>query len=226
MANERNSRPRKKSAPRNTRRRPQAKQPQKQKRVRRSIYPEFKPDASRVSPFKSLRFTRLQWLQWLRWAAYIGVCILCLVVQDTIMSRIVLFGGTTDLAVAAMLLITVIEGCDVGSVFILIASTIYYFSGSAPGPYCVGLLTVFGLFASLFRQAVWHRSRGSILLCAGLAAIVYEIGLHVVGMFLGLTLWYRFPRFLVTGLLTAAAMFPLYAIIHRIGQIGGYTWKE
>lgn len=224
MANERNSRSRKKSAPRNAQRRAPARA--KQKRVRRTIYPEFKPDTSGVSPFKSLRFTRLQWLQLLRWVAYIGVCVLCLVVQDTIMSRIVIFGGTTDLAVAAMLLITVIEGCDVGSVFILIASTIYYFSGSAPGPYCVGLLTIFGLFASLFRQSVWHRSRGSIVLCAALAAIVYEIGLHVVGMFLGLTLWYRFPRFLVTGLLTAAVMFPLYAIIHRIGQIGGYTWKE
>lgn len=226
MANERNSRSRKKSAPRNAQRRAPARAKQKQKRVRRTIYPEFKPDTSGVSPFKSLRFTRLQWLQLLRWVAYIGICVLCLVVQDTIMSRIVIFGGTTDLAVAAMLLITVIEGCDVGSVFILIASTIYYFSGSAPGPYCVGLLTIFGLFASLFRQSVWHRSRGSIVLCAALAAIVYEIGLHVVGMFLGLTLWYRFPRFLVTGLLTAAVMFPLYAIIHRIGQIGGYTWKE
>ena len=30
----------------------------------------------------------------------------------------------------------------------------------------------------------------------------------------------------ITGLLTALVMFPLYYFIYRIGQIGGYTWKE
>ena len=204
-----------------------AKRPrQKLKRVHRSLVSEFKPDAPRVSPLKSLRFTHLQWLQTLRWLCYIGVCVLCLVIQDTIMSRVSIFNATTDLAVAAMLLITVIEGSEVGSVFILIASTIYYFSGSAPGPYSVGLLTVLGLCATLFRQILWHRSRSSIVLCAGLAAVAYEIGLYLVGLFMGLTRWYRLPRFLLTGALTVAAMIPLYYFIYRIGQIGGYTWKE
>ena len=142
------------------------------------------------------------------------------------MSRVTLFGSTTDLAVGAMLLITVIEGSEVGSVFILIASTIYYFSGSAPGPYSVGLLTVLGLCATLFRQVMWHRSRSAIILCAGLAALAYELGLYVTGMFMGLTSWYRGLRFLLTGAYTVAAMFPLYYLIYRIGQIGGYTWKE
>ncbi len=205
-------------------RRPRSKQ--KQKRVHRAIYPEFRPDGRRVSLFKPIHFTRLQWLQLLRWVGYIVTCLLCLVIQDSIMSRIAILGASTDLAVAAMLLIAVIEGCDVGSVFILIASAVYYFSGSAPGPYVVAMLTILGLGASLLRQAVWHRSRGSIVLCAGTAAFLYEVGLYIVGLFLGLTRWYRFPRFFFCGLFTAAAMFPLYAIIHRIGQIGGYTWKE
>ena len=165
-------------------------------------------------------------MQTLRWLCYIGICVLCLVIQDCIMSRVSIFGATTDLAVAAMLLITVIEGSEVGSVFILIASTVFYFSGSAPGPYSVGLLTVLGIFATLFRQLMWHRSRSSIVLCAGLAALAYELSLYLVGLFMGLTSWYRIPRFLLTGCLTAAAMFPLYYFIYRIGQIGGYTWKE
>ena len=194
--------------------------------MRRSLVSEFKPDAPLVSPLKGMRFTHLQWLQILRWLSYIGICVLCLVIQDSIMSRVSIFGATTDLAVAAMLLITVLEGSEVGSVFILIASTVFYFSGSAPGPYSVGLLTILGLGASLFRQMVWHRSRGSIVLCAGLAAIIYEIGLYFTGLFMELTSWYRLPRFLITGLLTAAAMFPLYYVIYRIGQIGGHTWKE
>ena len=199
---------------------------QKTKRVRRTLVNEFKPDAPRVSPLKPLRFTHLQWLQTLRWLGYVGICVLCLVIQDSIMSRVSIFGSTTDLAVAAILLITVIEGSEVGSVFILVSSTIYYFSGSAPGPYCVVLLTIFGMCATLFRQLVWHRSPSSIILCAGLAAMAYEIGLYVVGMFMGLTRWYRGPRFLITGALTVATMIPLYYLIYHIGQIGGYTWKE
>lgn len=226
MANESNSRPRR-AARRPAKRLPARGRPkQKQKRARRVIYPEFRPDSRRVSLLKPLHFTRLQWLQLLRWAAYVGMCVLCLVIQDSIMSRVSIFGATTDLAVAAMLLITVLEGCDVGSVFILIASTVFYFSGSAPGPYSVGMLTVLGVCATLARQAIWRRSRSSIVLCAGAAAFIYEIGLYVVGLFMGLTSWYRFPRFFVTGVLTVAVMFPLYAIIFRIGQIGGYTWKE
>lgn len=220
MANERKPR---RAAPRKRRIPPKK---QKTKRLRPSLVSEFKPDKPRVSPLKPLRFTHLQWLQTLRWLCYIGVCVLCLVVQDTIMSRITIFGATTDLAVSAMLLITVIEGSDVGSVFILIASTIYYFSGSAPGPYSVGLLTVLGLAATFIRQVVWNRSRSSIVLCAGLAAMAYEFSLYLVGLFLGLTAWFRLPRFLLTGVLTVAAMIPLYYCIYRIGQIGGYTWKE
>ncbi len=220
MANERKPR---RAAPRKRRIPPKK---QKTKRVRPSLVSEFKPDKPRVSPLKPLRFTHLQWLQTLRWLCYIGVCVLCLVIQDTIMSRITIFGATTDLAVSAMLLITVIEGSDVGSVFILIASTIYYFSGSAPGPYSVGLLTVLGLAATFIRQVVWNRSRSSIVLCAGLAAMAYEFSLYLVGLFLGLTAWFRLPRFLLTGVLTVAAMIPLYYCIYRIGQIGGYTWKE
>lgn len=220
MANERKPR---RAAPRKRRIPPKKR---KTKRVRPSLVSEFKPDKPRVSPLKPLRFTHLQWLQTLRWLCYIGVCVLCLVIQDTIMSRITIFGATTDLAVSAMLLITVMEGSEVGSVFILIASIIYYFSGSAPGPYSVGLLTVLGLAATVFRQVVWNRSRSSIVLCAGLAAIAYEFSLYLVGLFLGLTVWYRLPRFLLTGVLTVAAMIPLYYCIYRIGQIGGYTWKE
>ena len=226
MANDRKPRrtPPKKAAPRSRVGAPRKKQ--KTKRVHRTLVPEFKPDAPRVSPLKSLRFTHLQWLQTLRWLCYIGLCVLCLVIQDCIMSRVSIFGATTDLAVAAMLLITVIEGSEIGSVFILIASSVFYFSGSAPGPYSVGLLTVLGLGASLFRQTTWHRSRSSIVLCAGMAALAYEFGLYLVGLFLGLTSWYRLPRFLFTGALTVAAMFPIYYFVYRIGLIGGNTWKE
>ena len=230
MANETRTRSGAKRAPAkaaSARRRSGAKRPaQKTRRVRRRIVSEFKPDSRSISLSRLLYMTDVQKYRLLRWGLYIAVCVLCLVVQDCIMSKISILGATTDLCVGALLIIAVIEGSEVGSVFILIASCIYYFSGSAPGPYSVGLLTVLGLCATLFRQILWHRSRSSILLCAGLAAVAYEIGLYLVGLFMGLTRWYRLPRFLLTGALTVAAMIPLYYFIYRIGQIGGYTWKE
>ena len=70
MANERPSRPRRSSSARRSARAPARRAPakpkQRQKRVRRTLPYEFKPDARRVSPFKSLRFTHLQRLQLLR----------------------------------------------------------------------------------------------------------------------------------------------------------------
>lgn len=187
---------------------------------------EFRQDAQGSSLFKVIRFTRLQRLHLLRWGLYIAVCILCLVIQDVIMSRISILGATTDLMAGVLLLITVMEGSEVGSIFVILSSMVYYFSGSAPGPYVVGLLTTLGVIATVFRQQIWHRSIGSILLCTGLALLVYELGLYGVGIFLGLTRWGRIGVFVLTALLTTAVMLPLYLLLYRIGQIGGYTWKE
>lgn len=188
--------------------------------------PEFRKDSLGTGFLKKLYFTRQQRLTLLRWGSYTLLCLAALVLQDTIMSRISIFGAGTDLPVAAMLLITVLEGTETGSIYILIASTIYYFSGSAPGPYTVALLTVLGICASLFRQVYWHRSRSSILLCAGIAVMVYEIAVFGFSIFSGLTYWGRFPRFAVTGILSWAAMFLMYPLTLRFGQIGGHTWKE
>lgn len=187
---------------------------------------EFKPDAKVSTWFKTARMTRQQRLRLAKWVLYFLTVILCQVVQDVIMSRIHIFGATTDLAVCAILLITVIEGTEVGSVFALIASTLYYFSGTAPGAYCIALITVLGIAAVMFRQMYWHRSKGAIVLCAAIAVILYEAGLFVVGIFTELTLWRRLGVFLLGGVLSAAAMIPLYPLIHKIGLIGGNTWKE
>lgn len=230
MANETRTRSGAKRAPAkaaSARRRSGAKRPaQKTRRVRRRIVSEFKPDSRSISLSRLLYMTDVQKYRLLRWGLYIAVCVACLVVQDCIMSKISILGATTDLCVGALLIIAVIEGSEVGSVFILIASSIYYFSGSAPGPYSVGMLSLLGMLTSLFRQQFWHRSSGSILFCSGLAVMLYEIGLYIVGMSMGLTRWYRFPRFFITGALTVAVMIPLYHLINRIGLIGGNTWKE
>ena len=142
------------------------------------------------------------------------------------MSQLRLFGATTDLAVGAILLITVIEGTDVGSLFVLIASMLYWFSGSAPTPVCIALLTAFGIGATMFRQMFWHRSRGTLTLCACLALTAYELGLFVTGIMQGLTYFGRLPSFLLTSAYTCLVMIPLYTLVNKTGLIGGNTWKE
>ena len=187
---------------------------------------EFKPDATTATWGKTLKMTKLQQQRYAKWGLYILTIILCLTLQDVIMSQVSIFGATTDLAVCAIFLITVIEGTEVGSLFVLIASTLYYFSGTAPGAYCIGLLTFLGIGATLFRQMFWHRSQGSVILCAGIAVTAYELGLFIVGLFSELTRFGRIGAFLLTAVFSCIALIPLYSLIYKIGMIGGNTWKE
>ncbi|MDO5400060.1 MAG: hypothetical protein Q4F17_03645 [Eubacteriales bacterium] len=192
----------------------------------RKKQPEFRPDPQAATWLKTARMTRQQRLRLGKWLLYAAAILLALVIQDVIMSRVRLFGATTDLAVTVILLIAVLEGTEVGSVFVLIASIVYYFTGTAPGAYCIGLLTFFGIGAALLRQMYLHRSRGAIVLCAGLAQLGYELGLYGLGIFMGLTRWDRLGAFALTGLLGLLVMIPLYPLIVKIGLIGGNTWKE
>ena len=187
---------------------------------------DFRPDSQGGSWLKSFYMTRLQRLHLMKWSLYAASILLALVLQDVIMSRFPILGATTDLPVCVILLLTVMENCEVGSLFVLITSLLYYFSGSAPGPYVVGLMTFIGVAACMLRQMYLHRSRSAIVLCAGAAMIAYELGVFGVGVFLGLTHWGRMVSFLLTGLYSAGLMIPLYPLFYKIGLIGGSTWKE
>lgn len=187
---------------------------------------DFRPDKQKTDWAGKLHITKVQRDRLLKWGCYTGLLILLLVIQDVLMSKVSLFGATTDLVASAILLITVIEGIDTGSLFVLIAATLFYFSGSAPGPYTVALLPVLGIGTCIFRQRYWHRNASSIVLCAGIALLVYEMAVFGLGIFTGMTYWGRAFVFLGTGLLSWIVMVPLYPLVHAIGQIGGNTWKE
>lgn len=188
--------------------------------------PEFQPDKQQSPLVRSMHFTRQQRMNLLRWVLLVLGCVLCLVVQDCVMSRIKLFGATTDLGVAAILLVGMLEGTETGSIFALLASTVYYFSGSAPGAYCVALITVPTMLCGLFRQKYWRRSTGSMILCSAVAMLVYELGLFGMAVFTGLTRWARFPYFVQTAVYSIVLMIPLYHLFYRIGKIGGHVWNE
>lgn len=194
-------------------------------RRRRARY-EFKPDAQGVSFFKQLSLTKLQQRQLLRWSLFALICIAALVLQDVIMSGFSLLGATTDLVPAAILLISVTIGSHQGSVFALVAAMVYYFAGSAPGPYAIAAVSVLGIAGALFREYFWRRGFASDVLCAACAMLLYEFSIFGTGLFLGLTRWNRVGVFLLTALLTILVMIPLYPLVSKIDRIGGETWKE
>lgn len=187
---------------------------------------EFKPDVNTSTWLKTTRMTQLQRLRLAKWVFYALTIVLALVVQDCIMSQFRFFGATTDLAVSVILLITVLEGTEVGSLFVLIASTLFYFSGSAPNAVCIALLSYWGIAATMTRQMYMHRSRGSVTVFTAIALMGYEMSLFVVGLMNELTRFSRIHSFALTGLYSCLALIPLYPLIHKIGLIGGNTWKE
>ena len=197
----------------------------RRKRRRQSAY-EFKPDPKGTNFLKRLYMTRLQRMTLLKWGTYIMTGVALLVIQDVIMSGMRISGATTDLPVAFILLVGLYEGLENGSVFTLAASLIYWFSGSAPTPVCVGLLCVLNIFIGLFRQMYWNRSFGSLTLCAGISIMLYEMLLFALGLFQGLTIMDRVGVFALTGAFTCITMLPMYPLVRVISKIGGESWRE
>lgn len=187
---------------------------------------EFKPDKAPKALQKLLHLTILQRRQILQWSLYGLLCLLLLIVQDVILWELSIGGATTDLVPMAILLITVISDVYAGSLFAIIASTVYEFSGSAPGPYVVAYITVLGIGAAFFRQSWWRRGFRSNCLCAGLALLIYELAVWGTGLFLGLTYFGRIRVFILTWAISFAVMLALYPLIRRIQKIGGEQWRE
>ena len=187
---------------------------------------EFKPDKAPKVLQKLLHLTALQRRQVLQWSLYGLLLVALLVLQDVIMSRVTIGGATTDLVPMAILLITVVSDVYAGSLFAIIASTVYEFTGSAPGPYVVAFITVLGIAAAFFRQSFWRRGVRSHCICAGLALLVYELAVYGTGLFLGLTYFSRIGVFVTTWALSFAVMLALYPLIRKIQKIGGELWRE
>lgn len=192
---------------------------------KRKVY-EFKPDRQGTSFFKRLYMTRLQRRQILKWFSFAALCVLLLTVQDVMMSQIRISGATTDLAVCAIFLIGLYEGTENGSLFALIASIVYLFSGSSPGAQCIALISCTTVGLNLLRQIYWRRSSGSILLCTCTAITIYEMLNFLFGIFVGNTIWDRFGVFVLVAVFTCITALPLYPLVKLISKIGGDTWKE
>lgn len=187
---------------------------------------EFRPDKPQVSWASKLHLTQKQRKSLLKWALYALLLLVLSLLQDVVLSRFRLFGATTDLVPCAIILICILEGSQKGSIFALVSSAFYLFSGSAAGPYCLILITFLAIIVCIFRQGYLQEGFAAAMLCTVFAVVVYEAAVFAIGYVMGLTIPSRIIGFGVTAVLSCLAAPVLYPIILSIASIGGETWKE
>jgi hypothetical protein len=187
---------------------------------------EFRPDPTGHNWADKLRLTPLQRKSVLKWMLYSAVCVAGLVLQDSMLARLRLFGGCFDVTPALIVLICVLEGSENGSLFALLASMVYVFSGTGQGHYCIAMLTLAAVLATAFRQSYLRRGAGSDLICVGGAMVLYEMAVFTAGVLQGLTYRARWGVFLMTAIISTLTAGAVYALLKYIGTIGGNAWKE
>lgn len=185
---------------------------------------EFKPDKPYSGFFEKLLLTKKQQRSVLKWTLYALVLVALSVIQDVLLSRVRIFGATTELVPCAIVLICLLEGVEHGSVFALIASMLYLFSGTAAGIYSPVFLTVLAVLVTVFRHAYLQSGFPAAMLCTGIAMLGYKMLEFLFGVFLELTTFSQVLSFLVTAALTMIAVPVIYPLLRRIG--GGNAWRE
>ena len=187
---------------------------------------EFQKDKPSISWVSHFVLTQKQQKALLKWVFYGAILVFLSVMQDVLLSKVRLFGATTELIPCAIFLICIMEGSEKGGTFALAGSALYVFSGTAPGAYCMVLITFLAVFVCIFRQGYLQPSFAATMLCTVFCVIVYELLVFGLGLLLGLTLPSRMIGFAVTAGFSCLAAPVLYPIALFIGSIGGETWKE
>lgn len=187
---------------------------------------EFRPDKPRSSFLSKLYLTQKQRRSLLKWCLYGAVLLVLSILQDVILCHMRIFGASTDLVPCGIFLICILEGIHTGSVFALVASLIYLFSGTAPGTYAMVLLVVLAVIICVFRQAYLQKDFASVVLCTAVGMLAYELSVFAFGVFLNYTSPGRVLGFCITAILSAVAAPALYPIAVWIRSLGGEVWKE
>ena len=187
---------------------------------------EFRPDKTGSGLLSRLYLTKKQRLSAAKWLLYSLVVLFCSIAQDVMLCRVTFFGSTTDLVPCAIFMICILEGADNGSLFCLIAATIYQFSGTAPGFHIIPLIPFLGVITSAFRQNFLRKGFSATVLCAAAAIMVYEAAIFAAALFVEQTHSGRFHTALISGGLDCLVLPLLYPFVVSISKIGGETWKE
>lgn len=187
---------------------------------------EFKPDRTGASSFSKLYLTKKQRLKLYRWLLISAMLVALSLVQDVILSRVSIAGATFDLVPCGILVCCILLDVDSAAVFSVIAATLYYCAGNAPGTFCIALLTALGTLLCIFRRSYLKSGFFSSFLCAGVGVMAYELAVFLLGVFFGSTHIGRLGVFALCGALSVAVIPVLYPVFRAIGNIGGDSWKE
>lgn len=187
---------------------------------------EFKPDRTEASFLKKLYLTPLQRKRMLKWGLISAVLLVLSLLQDVVLAQLFIYEAKLALVPCGILICAMLFDPETAAVFSLISSTLFYFSGTAPGVYVIVILTLLGTFLCMFRWGYLQRRFNAIYLCAAVGMMAYMLLVFAMGWFFGETLPDRFGKFMLTGGLSVAVMPILYPIFSAISNIGGSTWKE
>ena len=161
-----------------------------------------------------------------KWSLYSILLLVLSLIQDVVLCKLDVRGSTTELVPVGIFMICILEGAESGSIFALIASLLYLFSGSAAGPYSMLFITALAIGVTIFRQAYLQKDFASVVLCTVVGLLLYELAVFAMGLFLDYTIPGRIVGFCITALLSAVAAPILYPIAVAIRSLGGEVWKE
>lgn len=187
---------------------------------------EFKADKPRSGFFSKLFLTQQQRAVLLKWVLYAVLLIVLSTVQDVLLSRWRPFGATTELVPIGIFLICLAEGVERGSVFSLVAASLYLFSGTPAGYYVIVIITAVAIGVTLFRQSYLQKGFAASMLCTSVAMVGYMLCVFLIGLFLEKTTGSRIVSHLLTAVYSLVAAPVLYPVVSGISTIGGEAWKE
>lgn len=187
---------------------------------------DFRPDVQIPDLAQKLYLSPQQQRRYLKWILLSMLCVLMLVLQDVLFSRMSLYGATVDMVPCILLMICVIQGASEGCVYLLIGALIYWLAGSAPGVYVILLIPLFGTVAAAFRQAYLRKGFRTTLMCTGGALILYETLTFLAALLLGVTRLARWWVIAISTGLTLATLPLVFMLVWGICKIGGDQWKE
>ena len=187
---------------------------------------DFQPDKPYATWLSRLQLTRLQQKQVLKWALYALILLILSLVQDVVLCRFRLFGGTTDLVPCGIFIICILEGTQQSCVFSLVSAFLYLLSGMSPGSHVLILITALAMLAAAIRQTYLRPSLLSTLLTTLFSMGLYELAVFAFCLLLGKVSADRLVAFLIPAGLSVVIVPFVYPIAKAISTIGGTAWKE
>ena len=186
---------------------------------------DFQPDRPQTSLLDKLYLTKKQRLSLLEWLLHALVLLVLSLIQDVILCHMDIFGATTDLVPGAIFTLCMLLGSERGCIFTLAAAALFHFSGAAPGVYVIAMIPALGIALSVMQQELLRKGKGSDLLTAYAAILIYEFAVFGISVAIGETALFRVYSAAATGIMTVLCSTALYFLFTAIERIGGNPWN-